>query len=500
MLYLRMLLLMAVSLYTSRVVLIMLGVEDYGIYNVVGGFVSMFSFINAALTTGTQRYITYSLGLKDGSNIDINKVFSTCVLAHALIACIIFLLAETVGLWFVLNKLTIPANRMTAAMWVYQCSILSSIVVVMSVPYNADIIAHEKMSAFAYISLTEAFMKLCIVFLLPIGDIDRLILYAMLLLLIQILIRTIYTSYCYRHFPESHVRLVYDKNLFREIISFSSWNLFGSLAHMLSSQGLNVLLNMFFGPIVNAARGVAVQVQSAVYQFASNFQVALNPQITKSYASEDLSRMHSLICKSSKFSCFILLLLAAPLGVGIHLILNLWLKEVPEYTDVFILLLLCITILEAMANPFVVSAAATGRVKVYQSVIGCLMLCIVPLSYVFLRLGGSPYMVFVAHIIVAIIAFIVRLLILRPMIRMPIRSYVVRVIVPCVEVFVLVSSIAIVLYFFYTTGVSQTLISMIISFIASVIIIYFIGLSKSEKTFLIEKIKSYKSRISRKVC
>lgn len=482
-----MILMMGVSLYTSRIVLSTLGIEDYGIYNVVGGFVAMFGFLNAAMSSGTQRYITFSLGLHDSKKL--NSIFSTCVFAHVTISCVILVVAETIGLWFVLNKLSIPTERMYAAIWVYQCSIISSIIVVLSVPYNADIIAHEKMSAFAYISLAEVFLKLCVVFLLPVIEYDRVIVYASLLLIIQLFIRMIYTRYCHKHFPESHFHFVFNRSQFGEIISFSSWNLFGSISNALSTQGVNVVLNLFFGPSVNAARGIAVQVQGAVGMFASNFQMALNPQITKNYANKEYVRMHELICTSTKLSFFLLLCISAPICVGIHLLLKMWLLQVPIYTDIFVVFMLLITILEAMANPLVVSAAATGKIKVYQSVVGGLMIGIVPLAYIFLMLGGNPYMVFIAHIVVAIVAFVVRLYILRPMIRLSLRMYFVQVVIPCSLVFCVLACVSLFLHIFFTDGVIQTVLSMVMCFVLSVMIICTLGLSKREKLFILSRVK-----------
>ena len=282
-LYFRMLVTMAVSLYTSRVVLNILGVEDFGIYNVVGGIVAMFGFINGSMTSATQRYLTFELG--QNNRAQLTKVFSTSLSIHGIISFLIIVLAETVGLWFLWNKMQIPADRMNAAFWVFQCSVAASVIMIMSVPYNAAIIAHERMSAFAYISIIEVSLKLLIVCFLRYFHTDKLILYAVLIVIVQFLIRLCYSWYCNRHFNETKYRWSWDKGLFKEMTGFASWNMFGSLAAITFTQGLNLLLNMFFGPVVNAARGIAVQAQTAIGQFSSNFQTALNPQITKSYAT-----------------------------------------------------------------------------------------------------------------------------------------------------------------------------------------------------------------------
>lgn len=303
-LYVRMLFMMVVSLYTSRIVLNTLGVEDYGIYNVVGGIVTMFVFISNSMSSATQRYITFALGKGDKERL--STVFSTTLQIHTLIASVVVLLGETVGLWFLYDKMQIPAERMDAAFWVLQCSIVSTFVMIVSVPYNADIVAHEKMSAFAYISILEVLLKLAIVYLLVVFSFDKLILYAILVLAIQILIRFCYSIYCNRHFEETKYRRVWDKSLFKEMTGFAGWSMFGNMAGVLFGQGLNMLLNVFFGPVVNAARAVAMQVQGAIQQFVGNFQTALNPQITKTYSNGKMNEMHNLMFRSARFSFYLL--------------------------------------------------------------------------------------------------------------------------------------------------------------------------------------------------
>ena len=277
-LYVRMIFLLCISLFTSRVVLNMLGVEDYGIYNVVGGIVAMFGFLNGSMSSATQRYITFALGKGDMKRL--KTVFSTTLQIHTLIAIIIVLLGESIGLWFLYHKMQIPAERMDAAFWVLQCSVVSTVVMIISVPYNSDIIAHEKMSAFAYFSILEALLKLLIAYMLVVSPYDKLVIYAILLLLVEVLLRFCYSIYCNKYFEESKYHHVWDKALFKEMTFFASWSIFGNFASVLFGQGLNILLNVFFGPAINAARGIAVQVQGVIQQFVTNFQMALNPQIT----------------------------------------------------------------------------------------------------------------------------------------------------------------------------------------------------------------------------
>ncbi len=495
-LYFRMAFMMVVSLFTSRVVLNTLGVEDFGIYNVVGGIVGLFGFVNSAMATGTQRYLTFELGRKD--YVRLKTVFCTSILIHALISLLVIILAETVGLWFLYEKMVIPAERQEAALWVYQFSIISMVIGMMSVPYNATIIAHEKMSAFAYISVLEVVLKLAIVYMLMIGNMDKLKLYAVLNFLVGLLMCTIYAFYCKRHFEESKFRLVWDSKLFREMSSFATWNLWGNCAAVAFSQGLNLLLNIFFGPVVNAARGVAVQVQNAVRQFSSNFQMALNPQITKSFATGDLSYMHSLIYRSSKFTFFLLLFICLPVMFEAETILRLWLKIVPDYTAVFLRLILCVTIIDAVASPLMVSAAATGKVKLYQGVLGGILLTIVPISYIVLKLGGNPASVFVVHLCVCIVTFIVRLFIIRPMIGLVLSDYVRKVLLCCLSVTV-ASLILPTLYkfFLYNDGLFSFLAECVLCVLSVSICVFYLGLTASERGFILDKLSQLKSKFRR---
>lgn len=494
-LYFRMLFMMAVSLYTSRVVLNALGVEDFGIYNVVGGVVAMFGFLNSAMSTSTQRYITFELGRNDFKQL--NKVFNISISIHAFISIVIFILAETVGLWFLYHKMTIPIERMDAALWAYQGAIASTIVLIMSVPYNATIIAHEKMSAFAYISVLEVVLKLLIVYLLLIGDFDKLKLYAVLMFTVQLIIRFIYGNYCKRHFPETKILFCKDWTLFKNMLAFAGWNLWGNCAAIAFTQGVNILLNMFFGPAVNAARGIAVQVQNAVTQFSFNFQTALNPQITKSYATGDYTYMHKLIFRSSKFTFFLLLFLSLPILLETEMILTIWLGNVPEHTVNFLRLILCVTIIDATANPLMVSAAATGKVKVYQSVVGGILLAILPISYAVLKLGGNPESVFIVHLSICIIAFTVRLFIIRPMIQLSLSQYFKEVIIKCMVVTII--SLILPISIQYITNESMTgFLGVCLTCVCSVSVsAYYLGFNQNEKLFINQKIIDIINKIKR---
>lgn len=485
-LYIRMIFIMIVTLYTSRVVLKVLGVDDFGIFNVVAGVVAMFGFLNSSMSATTQRFISFSLGKGDDN---LNKVFSTCVLTHALLALIVLVLVESVGLWFLYNKMVIPPDRLTAAFWVFQFSAISTVVTVMAIPFNADIIAHEKMSAFAYISIVEVCLKLLIVFILKLGNVDKLVLYGFLLLLVQCGIFMAYMCYCLRHFKESHFKFVFEKKLFTEVTAFAGWNFWGYLASILYTQGLNLLLNVFFGPAVNAARGLANQVDGAIRLFASNFQMAINPQIVKSYAAKELDTMHSLIFRSSKFSLFLLLALSLPVMIETPYILQIWLGEVPDWTVSFLRLMLVVVIIDSVANPLMTSAAATGRVKVYQSVLGGIQLLIVPVAYVALKMGGNPNSVFLVHICICIIAFVVRIVIVRGMIDLPVAKYFMEVCVRGGAVTVASAVVPVVLFFSLPNTFLWVVVIIMVSLVSVLTCSYFIGLTLNERRFVAEKVR-----------
>lgn len=487
-LYARMLFLIVISLYTSRVVLNTLGVEDYGINNVVSGFISMLGFLSGSLGAASSRFITYDLGIGDMSTM--KRTFGNIVTIHLLLAVIILIFGETIGLWFVLNKLQIPENRMTAAIWVYQFSIFSFMLSIVSVPYNATIIAHERMKAFAYISIVDAILKLLIVYLLVVIPYDKLIIYAILFFCIQIFDRVVYGVYCYKHFEETKTKLAFNKKLFKEIFSFAVWTMNGNLAVIGYTQGINVLLNMFFGPVVNAARGVAVQVQGVVTGFCNNFQMALNPQLTKSYAQNDLEHMQQLLKVSSKFSFFLLFIISLPLILEAPLVLKWWLGIVPEHTVNFLRLILCSSMLVALSNPLIVSVHATGKIKKFQAIEGTLLLCIVPIAYILLKFFGiRPEYVFCVHIAVEILTQYARVRIVLPMISMKCVDYFKEVVVPIIKVIVITPILPLIVYYYIDQSVMTFFIICTISVICVLGGVYYFGCIKSEREFVINKIR-----------
>lgn len=494
-LYIRMLLLMAVSLYTSRLVLNTLGVQDFGIYNVVGGVIMMLNFLTNSLGGASARYITYDLG-KGDINI-MKRTFGNILSIHLLLAFIIIVLGETIGLWFMKTQLQIPNERETAAFWVYQFSILSSIMSVISVPYNATIIAHEKMSAFAYISIADAILKLLIVYLLLIIPYDKLIIYSALFFCIQLFDRIVYNIYCRKHFKETCCRPSFDKKQFKEIFTFAAWTLNGNLAVMGLTQGINILLNIFFGPIVNAARGIAVQVQSTVQSFCINFQMALNPQITKSYAIRDFSHMHQLLKASSKISFFLILFISLPIILETPIILKWWLGMVPEYTINFLRLILCPSILYTLSNPIAVSVHATGNIKRFQLIEGSILLCIVPIAYLLLKFFNiPPDVVFIVHIIIELIALYARLHIVLPMINMKISDYTTNVIYPVLKVALIAPIIPTIINILMEKNIISFFIVCISSICSVFLTAYYLGCSPSERHFIKDKARNIIKKIA----
>lgn len=496
MLYFRMILMLLIGLYTSRVVLQTLGVVDYGVYNVVGGVVAMLNCLTGSLGGATSRYITFGLGKGDMGKL--RSTFGNILTIHYVLAVFVLLFCETFGLWFLETQLQIPEDRATAAFWVFQFSIFSSMMAVVSVPYNAAVIAHEKMSAFAYMSLLDGALKLLIVFLLQVSACDKLILYAGLFLSVQTLDRVIYYVYCRRKFEETHAKCSYDKQLFKEIFTYAGWTLNGCLADMGYRQGLDVLLNIFFGPVVNAARGVAVQVQNICQQFCTNFQMALNPQITKSYAQGDLDYMHKLIVRSSKFSFYIMFFLALPLMLEVHFVLQLWLGVVPKHTVTFVRLIMLVSLLFTLRNPIIVSVHATGDIKKFQIVEGTLLLCIVPISYLLLKFTSiGPWCVFAVHAVVEFFVQMVRLWIVLPMIGMRMGDYVRLVLRPVALVLVITPVIPVLAYQYVSEGFGSFFLIGILCVACSLSTMLYLGCSKGERDFLFGKISTVCAKIKK---
>lgn len=435
-LYFRMLLIMGVQLYTSRVVLRVLGVEDYGIYNIVGGIVVLFSFINGSMASATQRFLNYELGA--GTTESVKRIFSMSLTTHILVALVMVVLAETVGLWFLNTQLNIPAARMGVANWVYQFSILTTCVSIIQVPYYASIVSYEKMSFFAYIAVFEAVLKLTVITILIYVGVDKLKIYAVLIFCVSILTFLIYKYYCGSKIPSAKYTLFWDKDLFRKLIAFSGWMLLGSAASVSSTQGVNFVLNMFCGVVVNAAMGICNNVNAAINGFVSNFQTAYMPQIVKLYAVGDIMALRKLLNQSSRFSFLLLFALACPIMMNIDFILNLWLGTFPAYTSIFCILILIYSLIDAMSKPVGLAIHATGNVKNYNIVMSLALSLNVILSYFFLKTGFMPYIVMVVNIFVGCICAIIRLLLARKYGVLKVTEYIKEVYVRIILVTVLV--------------------------------------------------------------
>lgn len=485
-LYFRMLFIMGVNLYTTRIVINALGVEDYGIYNVVGSFVAMFTMLSGSLSSAISRFITFELGKNNAENL--KKVFSSAVTIQIVLALIIILLAETVGLWFINTKIEISPERMNAANWVYQFSVLTFAVHLISIPFNASIIAHEKMSAFAYISILEVIGKLLVAFSIAITPLDKLIHYSLLLMLIAVVICTVFVTYCKRNFKECKYRFIFDKELLKQMFSFAGWNFIGASSAVLRDQGGNIIINLFCGATVNAARGIAIQVSHAVQGFATNFMTALNPQITKSYASGDHDYMMTLIFQGARLSFYILLILSLPVILNAHYILSLWLGIVPEHTVAFVQLTLIFAMSESLANPLITAMLATGNIRNYQLVVGGLQLLNLPLSYVFLRLNYAPECVFVIAIIVSVLCEMARLYMLRRMIQLSIKIFLSKVYFNVI----IVSIIATILPYFITKSVDENFTNLIwtslLCISCTIVSILYVGCTKKERVFVSKKL------------
>lgn len=491
-LYFRMMLIMGVSLYTSRIVLKTLGIEDFGIYNVVGGIVTMFTFLNGSLGSATSRYITFELGKKNYERL--NQVFNVAFLIHIFIGFLVILLAETVGLWFFYEKMTIPEDRMFAAFWVYQISILTCFFSLTQVPYNATIIAHENMRIYAWVGIVEVICKLIVIYLLLVSPIDKLIFYAALLCVIQISIMFFYRLYCSKQYEESSLKFYKEKSLFKEMFNYASSDLIGNISVLAQGQGLNLLLNVFFGPTVNAARGIAYQVQGAVTQFSNNFMTAVRPQIIKSYAEGDLKGMFTLVVNSSCFSYYLMWIITFPIMLEADYILKLWLGNDPDYTVSFLNLVLVLCLIQTLKTPRTTIFHATGHIKLTNMVVGIILCAAFPLAYLFLKLGMSPNAVFWAANITMLLSEFASVLILKKYIDYSISSYLLQVHGRCLLV-TLVS--AIVPFLIYKDLMEPSFVRLLVTCLVTTLsiasVVYFIGMDKMTKgklkSFLLSKFR-----------
>lgn len=482
-----MMVIIVVSLYTSRVVLQILGVEDFGIYNVVGGVVSMMGFLNASLNIATQRYLNYEMGLKNIENM--RKIFSASLLCYMAIALVAVILAETIGIWFIQTKLVIPPDRLNAALWVFHFSIISFVIELFMVPYNAVIISYEEFSIYAYVSIANVCLKLLLVFLLFYVDVDKLWLYALLMMLTSLIQAIAYFAICKKKFVICKLVFTFDKELIKGLFSFSGWMLSGTIASLLNMQGVNMLINMYFGPALNAARAIAAQVYGTINNFSANFLTAVRPQIVKSYAEGKHSEMYQLVYDSSRFSFFLLYLLTLPLIFNINWILTLWLTNVPEHTQLFTQLVLLDLLIVSAYGPIAYVSQAANKIKEYQLMISICFIATLIISWIAYKLGYDAYTTFVIAIIVDIIGYALRLVILKRTVNFPIKAYYKNVITPLLRVSIVGIIVWLPFNAYQLDGNLNPIIQLGLSALAGAGIIWFFGMNNKEKTFAKAKLE-----------
>lgn len=488
-----MLVMMLIGLYTSRVILRALGISDLGLYNVAGGVVGMFSFLNGTLSSGTQRFLTFEIGA--GDEIKLKKVFESAMTLHAVLAVIIIILSETVGLWYLYNKLNIEDGRFPAAMWCFQLSVLTMAISVIQIPFNASIIAHEKMSVYAYMSIYDALTKLLGAYLIQITTFDRVISYSVLITVFTITSILIYNIYCRKKFDECSFTFGFDKSIFKDMLSFSGWNTIGCLAATGQSIGVNLVINFFCGTVVNGARGIAYQASSWVTRFVDNFQVALNPQIVKYYAAGDIKSMANLAINGAQFSSYLLLFLGIPLFIDIEWVIGLWLGERPEYVPIFLRIVLIESLFKAIGNPTVTSMHATGQMKWLNITVGSILLLILPISIILFKVGCPVEVVVAANVIPWIVVIPVRLLLLNHYCEFPAWKFIQTAMLKTVFLALIMFAVPFALSkSLSSTGLIHFIEIGACSAITSAVVICFLGLSKSQRKDLVEKVKKSLSK------
>lgn len=482
-LYARMIVVLFVSLYTTRVVLNVLGIVDYGIYNVVAGFVSMFAFLNSALNNTTQRFLNFEK--KNDKSGNLVGVFNASLRIQLLLAIVIFILLESFGIWYIYNKMIIPEERLSAANCVFQCSSISLILLVLQVPYSASIIAHEKMDYYAFVSIIDVILKLLIVLILPYVGFDKLAFYGVTSLLVSLLNFFLYFIYSKKNFKEITLQKDFDKERFTKMLSFTGWNVFGSFAFMIQGQGLNVLMNSFFGPAINAARGVAFQIQGAINGFSENIATAFRPQLVGSYANEDYKRTEDLMFAMSKYCFLMLCTLSLPIAVELPYILNLWLNGVvPDYTIIFSVLVLVNMVLNSLNMPISQTVQATGYVRNYQLIRSALVASSLPIAWFFLQLGCSPTAVFIVTLGITLINQPVSMIILHSNFAYSYSHYITKVIIPCGTFLILSLIVPLTLHNLMQESIVRLCSVVVFSIIFSIVVAYYVVLGVSEKKFI----------------
>lgn len=483
-LYMRMLFIMLISLYTSRVILRTLGEIDFGLYNVIGGIVVAFSFLNGVMSSACSRYFAIEIGR--GDDVALRRVFNLNVTIFLLLGAVILILSETVGLWFLNNKMNIPPNRIVASQWVYQCSIIAFIINMMGTPYRSVITARENMKVYAYCSVVEVVLKLAIVFVLVVSPFDKLILYAVLMVSITLGTILFYVFYCRAYYMECRYSFYWNKSLFKEIVGYTGWQVIGVASDIGRNQGVNIILNMFFGAIANTARGIAYQVFVNINQFVQNFVIAFSPQITKSYATGDREGMMKLVFQSSKFSYYLLYLLILPVCLETPKILEIWLGEVPDDTVLFCQLTLVAALIDSLLYPLLTAVRATGRVKWYQISVGGTQLLTLPICYAMFKWGNFPASAaFYVVIGTSVVAQIFRVIIMRQLHKMSVKDYFVSVLNPILSVTVVAAIVPIVVKGMIPSTFLGAVLNIGISLISVGLTVFLIGLTPTERVHIL---------------
>ncbi len=488
-LYLRSFVTLLIGLYTSRVILQALGVEDYGIYNVVGGFVSLFSLISVSISGSVGRYLTYELGRGDINKLKL--VFSTSIFVLIGLSLLVVIATETIGLWYLYNKMVIPPNRMNAAFWVFQLSVFTFVLSLINAPYTASVISHERMHIFAYLSIFDASCKLSICYLVMFSPIDRLVYYAILFSLVGVFDQCFYVWYCKRNFAETRFQMFFDKTLFKGMFNFAGWNFIGSSAAVMRNQGASLLLNAFGGPVVNAANGIATTITGVVSGFVNNFTQAFSPQITKRYAAGEYESLMTLLIYGSKYSYYLLFLLSFPVMLNAHYIFKIWLGIVPEYTVPFCRWIFIFLLAESVSRPIITAKNATGRIRNYQIVVGGVLLLMLPISYVCLKLGASVVVVAISNAATATLAIFARMYMLRG--DFPCwssRIYFNKVLLNVLCVSITASVFPILLYINMQEGWIRLLSTSFLAFLCTIVSILYIGCMKTERELIFSKCKA----------
>lgn len=486
-LYVRTFVIQLIALYTSRKILEILGIEDFGIYNVVGSVVGMLAFLNGSMTVATARFLTIELGKKNFQAY--NRVFSMAVIIHFVIALIILLAAETIGLWFVNSQLNIPAERMFATNCVYQTSILIVLINIIQTPYTASLTAHEHFNVYAYVNIGEAVLKLVVVFLLMLASWDKLVVYGILLMAVQLSSATIYRSYAIKHFQGCRFCWQWNRNIFRAMFGFTSWNMLGTLAWLFKDQGSNMLMNIFGNPMINAARGISCQVSGATKNLVSGFGTAVSPQLTKNYAADNQEGLHKLLMTSSKISYILLFIITLPILLELPYILDLWLVDVPEHAVLFTRIIMIEALCDPLGNPMITSLMATGNIRNYQIVVGGFMLLNLPISYVFLRMGLPIFVPLAVSLCISVFSLILRLYFCKMQIALSAMAYWNKVVCPIIFLTILSALCPIVVLNEMDEGFFRLIVTILTCFVSVTVCAYAIGLSNSERSIVNNLVK-----------